>query len=320
VAELVKIDNNHEGYFEVLYTLFEKGRIQDSRNGRTIEVQDLVIEVANPLEMAPNGVRPGYNVTIGWVEGLQLIAGITDSALTTQVQPNFRAFMEHEDARFWGAYGPRLVDQLPIIAARLAAEPDTRQAVTTLWDPEYDARGGKKDHPCTTAFVFQIRDGKLNMSTLMRSNDLWWGWPYDSQQFAMLHLTLAGVLELPVGTYTHHAVSAHLYEPHWAAARETLLNRTVTESPIQTPMFNVPADMGLPFELPNSPELYRAEMAERRWNAVRERAFTTYRAITQTLPTTDLKTEDEVRVAQELMKRRTLTLAKELKKLDDIQL
>src|SRR5690606_36517841 len=116
---------------KVLEALFEHGKLQKSRNGDTLEIQDLLIEVKNPLEMAPNGVRPGYSVSIGWVEGLQLIAGITDSALTTQVQPNFRAFMEHEDAKFWGAYGPRLVDQLPVIVSRLAADPDTRQAVTT---------------------------------------------------------------------------------------------------------------------------------------------------------------------------------------------
>lgn len=316
MAELVRVSNNHDGYLEVINTLFEKGVKQESRNGTTLEVQDLMIEVANPLEMAPNGVRPGYAVSIGWVEGLQLIAGITDSALTAQVQPNFRAFMEHEDARFWGAYGPRLRDQLPIIVGRLAADPDTRQAVTTLWDPKYDAAGGKKDHPCTTAFVFQIRDGKLNMSTLMRSNDLFHGWPYDSQQFAMLQLTMAGVLEVPVGTYTHHAVSAHLYEPHWAAAREMLNNWDVTEFAIQTPMFNVLGDLAKP-----EPDVFVGPgSAAERWEEVRQRAFTTYRVITQTLPTSELKTEDEIRVARELLRRRAITMKREQDRLDELQL
>lgn len=319
MAELVRVPNNHEGYVDVLNTLFERGREQKSRNGNTIEVQDLIIEVENPHEMAPNGVRPGYNVAIGWVEGLQLIAGISDSALTAQVQPNFRNYMEHDTGEFWGAYGPRLVDQLPIIAGRLAADPDTRQAVTTLWDPKHDAAGGKKDHPCTTAFVFQVRDGRLNMSTLMRSNDLWWGWPYDSQQFAMLQLTLSGVLEIPVGTYTHHAVSAHLYEPHWEAAAAVVNDGFADQPALQTPMFvsDVSGTDGFVY---GDPAEDRRHQAENRWDAVRRRAFTTYRVATQTLPVSDLKTEDEVRVAQELMKRRTLTLGKELKTLDDIQL
>lgn len=322
MAQLVKAKNNHEGYVKVLGALFGHGQVQESRNGKTLEVQDLIIEVENPLEMAPNGVRPGYSVSIGWVEGLQLIAGISDSALTAQVQPNFRNYMEHDTGEFWGAYGPRLVDQLPIIVSRLAAEPDTRQAVTTLWDPEFDARGGKKDHPCTTAFVFQIRDGKLNMSTLMRSNDLWWGWPYDSQQFAMLQLTMAGVLEVPVGTYTHHAVSAHLYEPHWLAA-EGVLNDPLfsVEAPIQTPMFSVPDSfVETTFGRSGDALLDGAMTAGRRWEAARQRAFTTYRVITQTLPTSELKTEDELRVARELIDRRATTLQREQVKLDVAEL
>lgn len=297
MAELIKIKNNHSGYFEVLEILFEKGVEQESRNGKTIEIQDLIIEIENPLEMAPNGVRPGYSASIGWVEGLQLIAGITDSALTTQIQPNFRAYMENEDAKFWGAYGPRTVDQFPIIVERLREDPDTRQAVVTLWDPEYDAAGGKKDHPCTTAFIFQVRNGKLDMSVLMRSVDLYWGLPYDTQQFAMLQLSVAGVLGIPVGKYTHHGASAHLYEPHWLTAREALEGRRITEKPIQTPMF-----------------------VGDTWEEVRERAFTTYRVITQTLPVSALKTEDEVRVARELMSRRALTLFKEREKIADVQL
>lgn len=296
MAEVIKVKNNHADFKKVIALLFEKGVEQDSRNGKTLEIQDLIIEVENPLEMAPNGVRPNYLPEIGWVEGLQLIAGITDSALTTQVQPNFRAFMEHEDAKFWGAYGPRTVDQFPIVVERLREDPDTRQAVITLWDPEYDAAGGKKDHPCTTAFVFQIRDGKLDMSTLMRSNDLWWGWPYDSQQFAMVQLTVAGVLGIPVGKYTHHAASAHLYEPHWEVARETLAKTSVDHPALQTPMF-----------------------VGDTWEEVRERAFTTYRVITQTLPVKELKTHDEWTVARALMSRRALTLYKERERIADLE-
>lgn len=296
MAEVIKVKNNHADFKKVIALLFEKGRLQESRNGRTLEIQDLIIEVENPLEMAPNGVRANYLKEIGWVEGLQLIAGVTDSALTTQIQPNFRAFMEHEDAKFWGAYGPRTADQFPIVVERLREDPDTRQAVVTLWDPKYDAAGGKKDHPCTTAFIFQVREGKLDMSVLMRSNDLWWGWPYDSQQFAMVQLSVAGVLGIPVGKYTHHAASAHLYEPHWSDAR-ALATSDIIELPLQTPMF-----------------------VGDTWDEVRERAFTTYRVVTQTLPVKEIKTDDERRIAHALMSRRANTLFKERERVADLEL
>lgn len=218
MAELVKINDAATGYKTVLDALLTKGRKQESRNGNTIEVEDFIIELANPELAVIGGARPGYNEAIGAVEGLQLIAGISDSSLTCEIQPNFRNFMDNGE--FWGAYGPRTVDQFPIIANRLVADPDTRQAIVTLWDPKHDAAGGKKDHPCTTAFNFRIREGRLNMTTFMRSNDAYWGWPYDVYQFAMVQTTMAHVLGVGLGTYTHHAASFHLYEPHWNVARD----------------------------------------------------------------------------------------------------
>jgi hypothetical protein len=217
MAELIRIRGAASGYRTILDTLLTKGRTQKSRNGETLEIEDLVIEVADPKQAIIGTARPGYNEAIGAVEGLQLVAGISDSSLTCEIQPNFRAFMD--DGKFWGAYGPRTVDQFPIITERLRADPDTRQAVVTLWDPEYDAKGGKQDHPCTTAFNFRIRDGRLNMTTFMRSNDAYWGWPYDVYQFCLVQNTMANVLGVRLGTYTHHAASFHLYEPHFEVAK-----------------------------------------------------------------------------------------------------
>lgn len=296
MAEVVRVRDNHEGYFEILAKLFSKGTRQPSRNGETLEIEDLIIEVENPVYAAPNGVRPGYNHAIGLVEGLQLLAGVSDAALTAEIQPNFRNFIEDDTGRFWGAYGPRTRDQFPIITKRLRADPDTRQAVITLWDPEFDALGGKKDHPCTTAFFFLIRQGKLNMKTVMRSSDLWWGVPYDFVQFSMVHQSMAAVLNLPVGIYTHHSVSAHLYEPHWDAAMKTLKERKITQPPIPVPHFSGST-----------------------WGDVSSAAFTTYRVATGTLGADVLLKNGGQEIAETLMARRQAVLAANLDKLRGIQ-
>ena len=218
MAELIKCATAHDGYRPLLDLLLSKGKKQESRNGNTVEIEDLIIEVENGAYAELGGARPGFNSAIGAVEGLQLIAGISDSSLTCEIQPNFRAFMD--DGAFWGAYGPRTVDQFPVIVERLRKDHDTRQAVVTLWDPKHDAIGGKRDHPCTTAFNFRIRDERLNMTTFMRSNDAYWGWPYDVYQFSMVQQAVANCLGLETGTYTHHAASFHLYEPHWDVAKQ----------------------------------------------------------------------------------------------------
>jgi thymidylate synthase len=281
----------HEGYFDVLAKLFAKGKRQPSRNGETLEVEDLIVEVEYPEYNAPDGVRPGYNFTIGLVEGLQLLAGISDSGLTAEIQPQFRAYMD--DGKFWGAYGPRTVDQFPIITERLRADADTRQAVITLWDPEFDAQGGKKDHPCTTAFFFLVRNGALNMKVVMRSVDLYWGLPYDVTQFALVQLSLARVLGLAVGTYTHHGVSAHLYEPHWDVAKDTLKNLEITKE--RQPLLALGEEGG-------------------GWESVQDSARTILRVVTGTLGAEALASNAEQHYAQLLLERKVKVSTQNLEK------
>lgn len=288
MSELIKIQDNYNEYDRILALLLSKGHIQESRNGRTLEIEDLVIEVADPTIASFNGVRKFYGPDIGLVEGLQLIAGISDSALTAQIQPNFRNFMEDDTGKFWGAYGPRVKEQLPIIVERLRQDPDTRQAVITLWDPKYDAMGGKKDHPCTSLFNFRIRDGKLNMTTFMRSNDAIWGWPFDLIQFSMLMQSIAWVLKVEVGTYTHHAGSFHIYEPHWDIAKE------ITKS----------YDKGILYPIP----YFMSE--DMTMEGVQDRAFQTYRVVTQTLPWNTLEFFDEKHLARRLIEKRVAQLRK----------
>ena len=67
------------------------------------------------------------------------------------------------------------------------------------------------DTPCTYAIQFTVLNGKLNMSVVMRSNDLWYGFCNDQYQFASLQEMVADRLSIPVGWYYHHAHNLHLY-------------------------------------------------------------------------------------------------------------
>jgi thymidylate synthase len=129
-----------------------------------------------------------------------------------------------DDGILQGAYGPRLrrwrgtVDQLDVVRRKLLDDPDTRQAVIQLFDPERDHRG-HKDVPCTLGFRFFLRDGRLHMHTTMRSQDLWLGFPYDVFTFSVLHELMAGWVGADLGEYRHTIDSLHLYATNWDAAR-----------------------------------------------------------------------------------------------------
>jgi hypothetical protein len=109
------------------------------------------------------------------------------------------------------------IDQFYEVYKKLKDDPYSRQAVMVIFDPERDneilSTGSySKDIPCTNYFVFTIRNGKLNMLTVMRSNDLHKGTLYDIPNFMIFQNVLAGWLEVEVGKYTHVANSFHIYE------------------------------------------------------------------------------------------------------------
>lgn len=98
----------------------------------------------------------------------------------------------------------------------LLQDKDTRQAILRFSLPEH-AYAGVKDFTCTMHGNFLIRDDKLHLSIVMRSNDLWLGLTYDLPWFISLMDRMVDELKstypnLTKGSYTHTVHSLHLYE------------------------------------------------------------------------------------------------------------
>ena len=101
-------------------------------------------------------------------------------------------------------------DQLENVINILKHGYDTRQAAISIYDGK-EINKYTFDTPCTYAIQFTVVQDKLYMSVYMRSNDLWYGFCNDQYQFASLQEMVAERLNLPVGTYYHHAHNLHLY-------------------------------------------------------------------------------------------------------------
>jgi thymidylate synthase len=103
-------------------------------------------------------------------------------------------------------------DQIDYVVDLLVHQPDTRQAAISIYDcKEHDTF--TFDTPCTYAVQFTIVDNKLNMSVVMRSNDLWFGFCNDQYQFSKLQHYIWGKLDagIEIGTYFHFVHNLHLY-------------------------------------------------------------------------------------------------------------
>ena len=100
--------------------------------------------------------------------------------------------------------------QLDKVVAMLKSNPETRQAVISIYDGK-EISTYRKDTPCTYAVQFTVLDNKLHMAVLMRSNDLWFGFCNDQYCFASLQELVAERLCIELGTYYHFAHNLHLY-------------------------------------------------------------------------------------------------------------
>jgi thymidylate synthase len=101
-------------------------------------------------------------------------------------------------------------NQLKNIINILKKNPNSRQAAISIYDAK-ELSDYSYDTPCTYAVQFTIIENKLNMSVVMRSNDLWYGFCNDQYQFSNLLKLVADKLKINIGWYYHYAHNLHLY-------------------------------------------------------------------------------------------------------------
>lgn len=208
MTTLITVTDMRE-YRVILDRIIRFGSLSSPRDRETLDLGHTTIEFVQPMYMLATGTGRRLSSRVAAVEAIQLIGGFHDPDLMNWASPRFKEFMD--DGMFWGAYGERIGQQMEHVARKIMEDRATRQAVVTLWDPQYDNIVGKHDYPCTVSLGYRIRDGFLDAWTFMRSNDAWLGLPYDVFQFTQLQRTLARSLGAGFGTYTHTAASLHLY-------------------------------------------------------------------------------------------------------------
>lgn len=127
--------------------------------------------------------------------------------------------------RFFGAYGPKVVDQLSYVIQTLHSDSNSRQAVINIWR---EKPSQSKDIPCTCSLQFLIREDILYCIATMRSSDAWLGWVYDIFNFSCISNYIKIQLKhqfkktIELGTLTLNAGSQHLYKQHWSRAQDCL--------------------------------------------------------------------------------------------------
>lgn len=149
---------------------------------RGMDIHEIVgyrsqIDMKNPIIMNKTR-RLGYKFMAA--EAAWILSGMNDVATIAPYSKEISKFSDDGEV-FFGAYGPKIREQLEYVVDTLVKDPDSRQAVINIWR---ESPGPSKDIPCTLSLQFILRQGVLHCVATMRSSDLWLGHPYDIVNFS----------------------------------------------------------------------------------------------------------------------------------------
>lgn len=216
---------------EALQKQAEEGYNSSSRDGAVVgEICDAVFcvddptrnIVSNPVRKLP--MRYAVGELAWYLSGSNRVRDISQFAKKwTEISDDGET---NNSAYGWRIFDKFGFNQWEHVKNMLRNDPSSRQAVIHIKDADSTPT---KDTPCTVYLQFLIRNGKLNLSVHMRSNDIWMGVPYDMFSFCFLQMLMAMELGVEIGQYTHYAGSLHMYARDYESAKKNGLgNNTIS--------------------------------------------------------------------------------------------
>lgn len=233
MPHLINALNVNDAYIQAARLIDSHGAITQSEKGTTKAVKRATICVANPkeryvtLDGRNNSIAAAIAETFWVLSGSKVISGWLEYFL-------HRAPLYSDDGVTWTrAYGPMLYqhNQWAGVIKYLEANPQTRQAVLSIFDPaqeSYDAikfnHGTPhiKDRSCNNMLYFDVNQEtkQLDVTVINRSNDVSYGvFTINFFEFSFLQELTALYLHQKhpdefaegIGNYTLFSNNLHVY-------------------------------------------------------------------------------------------------------------
>lgn len=208
------IVKNSTKAFELLFAKIESEGIQTEIGTKAL--YDVTIHILNPQDRIITTPWRNFKESYAEREWQWYLRGNPDVSELQKFAPMWEQ-MHNGNCLVQSNYGWQWSrnNQLEKCIEQLKANKGTRQAWITIYD------GKEKDNyaydtPCTigVGFSFTPNTDVLNMTVLMRSNDLVYGFCNDQYCFSKLQELVAKELNARIGTYTHFAHDMHVYNKH----------------------------------------------------------------------------------------------------------
>lgn len=221
----------NESWMRLVNLVMNEGKPVAPRNLSSIEVENVSITYSQPTFVFKNRIRR-LNPIFHLVELFYFMDGRNDGMLINYIAK--MADFANSSMRFDGSYGPAMYESLPFIILQLMGDRSSRRAGFPMIRMQHVAQPTLRDFPCNIMLWFRIRENKLNMNVVTRSQDLYRGFLYDTLEFQLLQTMIARLLKVDVGTYHHNIFSLHLYDEDIDRAHKAANIRN-TDGPIVYP-------------------------------------------------------------------------------------
>lgn len=144
-------------------------------------------------------------------------------------------------------YGTRWAEhnQIDLARKKLAENPNSKRVLIQTWMP-YDVGESRNDVPCNVNYMFLGRDGVLDMTATIRSNDIMRGVKYDYGLASFMQQTLAAQTGMKPGKLYFSVNSLHAYERDMPS-----IDKIIEELDAKLPLAdNQPEHVPASFEIP----------------------------------------------------------------------
>jgi thymidylate synthase len=208
-----------EAWKESLKLISEEGREIVDRDGRTSkEVMNMTLAIKEP-----------YNDILAPIEAMKSLKKWAYPELD-ELEDVF--FKKESSFIYYYTYGRRIFNYSntknqvdDFIIPLLKKDPETRRAVVMIYDPVLDSGLDVKETPGLISIFFKVIEGKLAATTIIRSNDMFIGWPANIYQIYLLQKYVADKLGLQPGSITTISHSAHLFTEYNEEIRAVLAKK-----------------------------------------------------------------------------------------------
>jgi len=122
------------------------------------------------------------------------------------------------------AYNKRMKISLHAVINELERNPDSRQAIISIWDPKIDVYGlgGITRVPCSIYYQILVRDGKVNIIYNQRSADVVTHFGNDVYLAFKLMEYVAHAIGIKPGHLFHNIGSLHAYKKDWTQLKQCI--------------------------------------------------------------------------------------------------